>query len=262
MGLHMKLYINEDRTEGGTVIDRQPSQGSSVDDWPKYESAGCDGWQWPGNDIGLGCNWRFNMPHGKHQIFIEIDPPASGAPVCGEIPYPEPGWPVESTTTTTTSTTTSTSTEASTTADPFNEDFCKLPENAVDYDMSYKRNVINRRGNDAYLLRVRVPKMPEDKAYTGLLAYGKKDCGIKFIEALRDGVVGLHILDQAESYTLDSKYMGQESKHTDIVFQYTHSPCDTDVKCLGAESKDQFDLLITGLDQVDFGDIDMETCIS
>merc|ERR1711970_1362741 len=94
--LHMKLYINEDRTEGGTVIDRQPSQGSSVDDWPKYESAGCDGWQWPGNDIGLGCNWRFNMPHGKHQIFIEIDPPASGAPVCGEIPYPEPGWPVES----------------------------------------------------------------------------------------------------------------------------------------------------------------------
>ena len=116
--------------------------------------------------------------------------------------------------------------------------------------MPYKRNAINRRGNDAYLLRVRVPKMNENAAYTGLLAYGKKDCGLEFIEALRDGVVGLHILDQAEAYTLDHKYMGQEDRHANIVFQYTHTPCEGDTKCLGAASKDQFDLLITGLDKV------------
>ena len=116
--------------------------------------------------------------------------------------------------------------------------------------MSYKRNAVNRRGNDAYLLRVRVPKMDENAAYTGLLAYGKKDCGMNFIDALQTGLVGLHILDQAQSYTLDHKYMGQEDGHTNIVFQYTHTPCAADVKCLGAASKDQFDLLITGLDKV------------
>ena len=49
--------------------------GATIDDWPTYETGDCEGWQWPGNDIGLGCQWRFNMPHGKHQIFLEIDPP-------------------------------------------------------------------------------------------------------------------------------------------------------------------------------------------
>merc|ERR1711920_313501 len=162
------------------------------------------------------------------------------------------------TTTTTTSTTTSTTTEASTTSDPFNEDFCKEPENAIEYDMRYKLNAINRRGHDAYLLRVRVPKMGENSAYTCLLAYGKKDCGMDFIEKLRDGVVGLHILDQAEAYTIDHKYQGQLDRHANIVFQYTHTPCDANTKCLGAANKDQFDLLITGLDKVDFGNKDME----
>ena len=93
--LHMKLYITEDRTQGGTLVDRRPDLGGE-ENWPTYETAGCDGWQWPGNDMKLGCKWRFNMPHGKHQIFLEVNPPASGAPVCGEIPYPEPGWPTTS----------------------------------------------------------------------------------------------------------------------------------------------------------------------
>ena len=49
---------------------------------------------------------------------------------------------------------------------------------------------------------------------------------------------------------MDYKYQGQEGKHENVVFQYTHTPCAADQKCLGAANKDQFDLLITGLDQV------------
>merc|ERR1711920_308005 len=77
-----------------------------------------------------------------------------------------------------------------------------------------------------------------------------------------DDVVGLHILDQAEAYTIDHKYQGQLDRHANIVFQYTHTPCDANTKCLGAANKDQFDLLITGLDKVDFGNKDMEECLS
>ena len=60
----------------------------------------------------------------------------------------------------------------------------------------------------------------------------------------------MFILDQASAYTMDYKYQGQEGKHENVVFQYTHTPCAADQKCLGAANKDQFDLLITGLDQV------------
>ena len=44
-----------------------------------------------------------------------------------------------------------------------------MPENAITYDMPYKRNFVNRRGKEAYILRVRVPRMDENEAYTGLI---------------------------------------------------------------------------------------------
>ena len=80
------------------------------------------------------------------------------------------------------------------------------------------------------------------------MAYGKKDCGINFIESLNNGTVSIHLLDQDTAYQKIATYKGQTGKHENFVYQYTHTPCDE--KCLGTNKKDMADIIITGLDKV------------
>jgi len=116
-----------------------------------------------------------------------------------------------------------------------------------------------RRGEDAYVMRTNVPKVPEDVSYTGLFAYGRKDCGADFLDKIMDGTVELFIFDQNEGYDMEFHYMGQEATHSNIVWQYKHNVCDGN--CLGNAKKDTFEYIVTGLSQVNFGNKDMETCL-
>ena len=130
----------------------------------------------------------------------------------------------------------------------------------VTTNMAKKRHWVSRVGNNAYSLRVRTPGVPESRAYTGFFAWGKKDCGIDFINKLNTGEVGIYLVDQEVSYSMVGHYMGQESQHTNVVFQFTHTPCEG--TCLGNASKDMFDLLVTGIASVDFGNKDKHACIT
>jgi len=158
--------------------------------------------------------------------------------------------------TTTSTTTTSTTTEFD---DGFDEDFCKN-EGAVAFYMKGGRGKIQRRGGNSFTLRVNVPKVDEQSDYTGLFVWGKKNCGGDFIEKLASGEISVDVQDQGNQYTLISKYHGQEKQHENVVFQYTVSDsCD---KCLGNGSKDQLEVVLIGTAAVDFGNKDIDACIT
>ena len=62
--LHVRILINEDRTQGGTVTER--------DSGTQYPYDGDDGWTFF-NSQGIGSKWRMNMEVGEHHIEIQLD---------------------------------------------------------------------------------------------------------------------------------------------------------------------------------------------
>ena len=58
------------------------------------------------------------------------------------------------------------------------------------YELKAKRSSIQRYGVGSFGVKVNTPKVPETTAYTGLLAWGKGDCGQDFLERVNSGDVG------------------------------------------------------------------------
>jgi len=141
--------------------------------------------------------------------------------------------------------------------------------NTPTYELKAKRSSIQRYGVGSFGVKVNTPKVPETTAYTGLLAWGKGDCGQDFLERVNSGDVGLWIVDQQMAYEIKYKYFAdRDSKHSNVVIQYQSDACaEVDaagnaVKCLGNTKKDQMELFITGTDTVNWGSKDAATCIS
>merc|ERR1711935_590347 len=113
--------------------------------------------------------------------------------------------------------------------DPYNEEYCKLAENSVDFFMKSNRGKsIRTRGEKTVIYRVKLPKVSENSLYTGFFAFGKKNCGDDFIEQLGNGKIIVDILDKKAEYQIVGKYTGQTSKHFNTVFQFdnAHKECD------------------------------------
>ena len=62
--------------------------------------------------------------------------------------------------------------------------------NAPTYELKAKRSSIQRYGQNSFGMKVNTPKVPETTMYTGLLAWGKGDCGKDFLEKVESGEVG------------------------------------------------------------------------
>ena len=56
------------------------------------------------------------------------------------------------------------------------------------------------------------------------------------------------IVDKEDSYKVESHYMGQWGRHTNVVFQFHHSPCNA--KCLGTKKVDLAEFTLMGIDKV------------
>ena len=115
--LHIKMIQSEDRTKGGTIIERdgnQPDQSL----WQTYQYSDDPGWnlnspycetplregaadrsqEWCSdefrNDQGIGSRWRMNMAYGEHQLEIKLDSSTlTGEVQCDDFEYPEPPIP-------------------------------------------------------------------------------------------------------------------------------------------------------------------------
>merc|ERR1719171_1020101 len=87
------------------------------------------------------------------------------------------------------------------------EEYCNANPGPA-FKMSTKWNKVHRAGPGAWGIRANVPSVPEDTAYTGLLAFSKKDCGNSFINSIENGTVGIYAMDLEASYKIDYKYYG------------------------------------------------------
>merc|ERR1711935_1327977 len=74
--------------------------------------------------------------------------------------------------------------------------------------------------------------------YIGMSIWSRKKCGQDFIDKVADGTVQFDILDK-----------------------FGHVSEETTTSSLGNSKKDQFHLLLHGIDQVDFGNKDVEACL-
>ena len=70
----------------------------------------------------------------------------------------------------------------------YNADYCAA--NAPVYELKANRSSFQRYGKGAWGMRVNTNGIPETGQYTGLLAWGKSDCGQDFLEKVNSGEVG------------------------------------------------------------------------
>jgi len=121
---------------------------------------------------------------------------------------------------------------------------------------------ITRAGENTYMIRLKMSRANEDNLYTMFLTWGKKNCGVDFIEKLGNGGVRIDMMDKVAEYKFVGKFTGQESKHFNTVFQYENqreglSNCDG---CLGGTT-DQMELIVHFVEPVEWGTKDPAACL-
>jgi len=117
------------------------------------------------------------------------------------------------------------------------------------------------------LARIKIGAISEQSDYTGIIAFHKKQCSMDFLNKLNQGLVQVDLVDQDSSYKIEYNYLGQEGSHTNVVVQFRHTACQpkegaAKAKCLGSNSIDQADLIVMGLDNVNFGNKNIVDCVT
>jgi hypothetical protein len=93
--------------------------------------------------------------------------------------------------------------------------------------------------------------------YLGFMSFTKKMCGMDLLHAFDDGRLGWGIVDEGVFYDAQFVYKRLDGRHSSATLQFhRHSFGGDD---LGNNKKDQFYVVITGLDSVTFK-TDMRTC--
>jgi len=97
--------------------------------------------------------------------------------------------------------------------------------------------------------------------YTGYGVMAKKNCGNKFIEAMKAGDVKVHVLDTEDHYyQMGDVFHRDDGSKSHVTFSWSATNMDgTDE---GTAKKDQVYVLWTGLDSVEWGNKDVDECIS
>ena len=96
--------------------------------------------------------------------------------------------------------------------------------------------------------------------YLGFLAFTKKKCARDFTDALVDGRVTIAAYDYEPIYLNPHVYQRVDGRHTSTVFQFNRLLSSSN-RDLGNFKKDQFYLTLEGLNNVDFGNNNMKTCL-
>merc|ERR1711935_149875 len=157
-----------------------------------------------------------------------------------------------------------TTTATTTTKSPWNEDVCAEDANKVDYWMKSNRGTkVLRAGEHTYLIKLKMSQADENNHYTMFLTWGKKNCGVDFIEKLGNGGVMIDLMDKSAEYKFVGKHTGmrRHEKHYNTVFQFENNALDCE-DCLGS-STDQMELIVHFIDPegVDWGNKDPLTCL-
>ena len=97
--------------------------------------------------------------------------------------------------------------------------------------------------------------------YTGFITFTKKKCGIDLLDALVDGRITWSIIDGGAYYTTQFGYKRVDGRHTSTTLQfYRHD--HSEENDMGTVKKDQFYLVIQGIDKVQWDTYSMEECFT
>ena len=73
--------------------------------------------------------------------------------------------------------------------DHWNIKHCVDDGNTAEHVMKKDQLSFTRKGENAVVMRGKLPKVSEDKTYTMFITWGQKQCGEEFMLALEDGTV-------------------------------------------------------------------------
>ena len=111
-------------------------------------------------------------------------------------------------------------------------------------------------GDNSAVVRVGMLKVSEKAAYSGFIIYSKKSCGIDFINKLANGNITIDIMDTVGYYEANQtfSYFRDDKGKSSVTVQFGNpNPYLADTKTvLGSNRRDQFMVLFTGLNSVDF----------
>ena len=97
--------------------------------------------------------------------------------------------------------------------------------------------------------------------YLGFLSFPKKKCGMDLVDAFVDGRLSWSIVDYGPFYYAQYAYKRLDKNHSSATLQF-HRFVHSQPKDLGSAKKDQFYLILNGIDQVNWGGKDMEACLT
>ncbi|CBY24934.1 unnamed protein product [Oikopleura dioica] len=98
--------------------------------------------------------------------------------------------------------------------------------------------------------------------YTGFILFFKQDCGIDFLRALEDGRVTWDILDRGNYYTPEFVYHRLDKTQTNVALQFRHEGEPSSGQIWGNSKMDMLALQLHGLKSVNWGNFDMNTCLT
>ena len=97
--------------------------------------------------------------------------------------------------------------------------------------------------------------------YLGFFSFSKKKCGLDLVDAFVDGRLKWSIVDKGAYYTTQFAYKRTDGHHTSLTLQfYRHS--HSEENDIGSDVKDQFYVVIDGIDKVDWEGKNMEDCFT
>jgi len=168
------------------------------------------------------------------------------------------------TTTTEATTTTAATTEASTTAGPDWETICAEPDQDLVENFNFnsgKWGVSKTMfaGQRTTLTRVNVKKRPATEQYNGAAFFARKYCGGDFLAKLADGTITFDVMDQAASYNNLHGFFKDDGGNSAYIIQWSNMAVSGNE---GNAKKDKLYIKLLGLEDVNWGNKDMNECIA
>jgi hypothetical protein len=110
-------------------------------------------------------------------------------------------------------------------------------------------------------------KNGKNKDYLGFMIFPKSVCGKDFIAKVMDNTVQFDFMDKFHNKNDPAGYYDSEagfkydSAQQSLTIQWKHSSESAAQTTLGSTTKDIAYLLVSGIDQVDFGSKNMNACL-
>merc|ERR1711990_397881 len=121
---------------------------------------------------------------------------------------------------------------------------------------------ISFQSKETYVVRVNVKNDEYSSLgeYLGFLIFPRFNCGNDFLDLLQNNTITSTIVDMNDLYTVEHKFKKNAGKDTSLTVQF-HRSDPGNRKELAFKNRDQFYLILNGMDKIEWGTKDPVKCI-